>query len=384
MTTAVVRVPEGLHARVPAEQRGPGLDRDGVRLMVSRGTEVSHHAFAALPRLLGAGDVLVVNTSPTLAAAVDGTVGDARVVVHFSTRGDDGRWAVELRDPDGHGTTRVRAGGPAGTRVRLPREVRLVLEEPLSARGERLWWARVLLPSSESAASSAPQGPSAASKAVAEVLREHGRPIRYSYTERDQPLSVYQTVFALPSQDGAGSAEMPSAGRPFTARMVAELVSLGVQFAPVTLHTGVASAEAHEPPYPERFTVPEASARLVDAARAGGGRVIAVGTTAVRAVESAAGPDGVVRARHGWTDLVVTPERGVRVVDGLLTGLHEPEASHLLMLEAVAGRAAIDRAYEAAVEGRYLWHEFGDVHLVLPGIPPEHGPHGEHCGSNCP
>ncbi|MFM9592459.1 S-adenosylmethionine:tRNA ribosyltransferase-isomerase [Streptomyces scabiei] len=384
MTTAVVRVPEGLHARVPAEQRGAGRDRDGVRLMVSRGTEVSHHAFAALPRLLGAGDLLVVNTSPTLAAAVDGTVGDARVVVHFSTRGDDGRWAVELRDPDGRGTTRVRAGGPAGTRVRLPGEVRLVLEEPLSARGDRLWWARVLLPSPESAASPASPGPSAASAAVAEVLREHGRPIRYSYTERDQPLSVYQTVFALPSQDGAGSAEMPSAGRPFTARMVAELVSRGVQFAPVTLHTGVASAEAHEPPYPERFTVPEASVRLVNAARAGGGRVIAVGTTAVRALESAAGSDGVVRARDGWTDLVVTPERGVRVVDGLLTGLHEPEASHLLMLEAVAGRAAIDRAYEAAVEGRYLWHEFGDVHLVLPGRPPVPGTHGAHCDSNCP
>ncbi|MDX3517935.1 S-adenosylmethionine:tRNA ribosyltransferase-isomerase [Streptomyces scabiei] len=387
MTTAAVRVPEGLHARVPAEQRGAGLDRDGVRLMVSRGTEVSHHAFTELPRLLGAGDLLVVNTSPTLAAAVDGAVGQARVVVHFSTRGDDGRWAVELRDPDGHGTTRVRAGGPAGTEVRLPWGVRLVLEEPLSARGERLWWASVSLPSSESTGSpgsTTSPGPSAASEAVAEVLREHGRPIRYSYTERDQPLSVYQTVFAVPSQDGAGSAEMPSAGRPFTARMVAELVSRGVQFAPVTLHTGVASAEAHEPPYPERFTVPEASARLVNAARAGGRRVIAVGTTAVRAVESAAGSDGVVRARDGWTDLVVTPERGVRVVDGLLTGLHEPEASHLLMLEAVAGRAAIDRAYEAAVEGRYLWHEFGDVHLVLPGTPPVHGPHGAHCDSNCP
>ncbi|HSX97965.1 MAG TPA: S-adenosylmethionine:tRNA ribosyltransferase-isomerase, partial [Streptomyces sp.] len=166
---------------------------------------------------------------------------------------------------------------------------------------------------------------------------------------------------------------------PFTTRLVAELVSRGVQFAPVTLHTGVASAQAHEPPYPERFAVPEASARLVEAARAGGGRVIAVGTTAVRAVESATGPDGVVRARDGWTDLVVTPERGVRVVDGLLTGLHEPEASHLLMLEAVAGRAAIDRAYEAAVEGRYLWHEFGDVHLILP----EEAPHTAHCGSNC-
>ncbi|MET8667831.1 S-adenosylmethionine:tRNA ribosyltransferase-isomerase [Streptomyces tendae] len=379
MPALAVGVPEELSARVPVEQREPGLDRDGVRLLVSRGTEVSHHAFAELPGLLRAGDLLVVNTSPTLAAAVDGRVGHARVVVHFSTRGDDGRWAVELREPDGRGTTRARTemtgtthartdvtgvtraraeegegvegrgcGGLAGTRVRLPGGARLVLEEPLSARGERLWWARV------------------SGAGVPALLREHGRPIRYSYTERDQPLSVYQTVFALPYADGTGSAEMPSAARPFTAGLVAELVSRGVQFAPVTLHTGVASAESHEPPYPERFAVPEASARLINAARAGDGRVVAVGTTAVRAVESAAGADGVVRARAGWTDLVVTPERGVRVVEGLLTGLHEPEASHLLMLEAVAGRAAIDRGYEAAVRGRYLWHEFGDVHLLLP------------------
>ncbi|MFE2194283.1 S-adenosylmethionine:tRNA ribosyltransferase-isomerase [Streptomyces olivaceus] len=387
MTGPALRVPEELSARVPAEQRGAGRDRDGVRLLVSHGTEVSHHVFGELPGLLRAGDLLVVNTSPTLAAAVDGRVGHTRVVVHFSTRGDDGRWAVELREPDGRGTTRARAGapgttraraevteaaedtsrtraragvrgrgalpaaaggGPAGAQVRLPGGARLVLEEPLSARGDRLWWARV------------------SGAEVPTVLREHGRAIRYSYTERDQPLSAYQTVFALPSADGTGSAEMPSAARPFTARLVAELVSRGVQFAPVTLHTGVASAEVHEPPYPERFSVPEASARLINAAGAGDGRVIAVGTTAVRAVESAAGAGGVVRAAAGWTDLVVTPERGVRVVDGLLTGLHEPEASHLLMLEAVAGRAAIDRGYDAAVRGRYLWHEFGDVHLLLP------------------
>ncbi|MEU6356693.1 S-adenosylmethionine:tRNA ribosyltransferase-isomerase [Streptomyces sp. NPDC047072] len=356
--TLAVRVPEELSARVPAEQRGPGLGRDAVRLLVSRGTEVSHHAFRELPCLLRAGDLLVVNTSPTRAAALDGRIGHARVVVHFSTLGDDGRWTVELREPDGRGTTRARAGGPAGTEVRLPGDVRLVLEEPLS---ERLWWARV------------------SGGEVLELLREHGRPIRYSYTERDQPLSVYQTVFALPSSDGSGSAEMPSAARPFTAALVAELVSRGVQFAPVALDTGVASAEAHEPPYPERFAVPAASARMVNAVKAGDGRVIAVGTTAVRAVESAAGPDGVVRARAGWTDLVVTPERGVRVVDGLLTGLHEPEASHLLMLEAVAGRAAVGRGYEEALGGRYLWHEFGDVHLLLP----EENPHTEHCSSNC-
>ncbi|MER5829519.1 S-adenosylmethionine:tRNA ribosyltransferase-isomerase [Streptomyces sp. NPDC002130] len=346
--TLRVRVPEELSARVPVEQRGPGLERDAVRMLVSRGAEVAHHAFTELPRLLRAGDLLVVNTSATLAAAVDGWTEHARVVVHFSTRGDDGRWAVELREPDGRGTTRARAGGPAGREVCLPGGVRLVLEEPLSGRSGRLWWARVF------------------GGRVPGLLREYGRPVRYAYTERDQPLSVYQTVFALPSGDGAGSAEMPSAARPFTARLVAELVSRGVQFAPVTLHTGVASAEAHEPPYPERFAVPEASARLINAAKAGGGRVLAVGTTAVRAVESAAGTDGAVRARAGWTDLVVTPERGVRVVDGLLTGLHEPEASHLLMLEAVAGRVAIERGYEAALQGRYLWHEFGDVHLVLP------------------
>jgi S-adenosylmethionine:tRNA ribosyltransferase-isomerase len=377
MTTAV-RVPEELSARVPAEQRGPGRDRDSVRLLVSRGTEVSHHEFAELPRQLKAGDLLIVNTSPTLAAAVDGIVGHARVVVHFSTRGDDGRWAVELRDPDGRGTTRARAGGPAGTEVRLPGDVRLVLQKPLTSRSPRLWWGRVSDPD------------------VLGLLRRYGRPIRYSYTERDQPLSVYQTVFALPSADGAGSAEMPSAARPFTPRLVAELVSRGVQFAPVTLHTGVASAEAHEPPYPERFEVPEASARLInavkgnqtrrealgwkgDGGRRAGGRIVAVGTTAVRAVESAAGADGVVRATKGWTDLVVTPERGVRVIDGLLTGLHEPEASHLLMLEAIAGGAAIDRSYGEALSGLYLWHEFGDAHLILP----DWDPHSGHCSSNC-
>ncbi|MEU8761608.1 S-adenosylmethionine:tRNA ribosyltransferase-isomerase [Streptomyces sp. NPDC048659] len=409
-------VPAELSARVPAEQRGAGRGRDGVRLMVSRGTAVEHRVFRELPGLLRAGDVLVVNTSATLAAAVDGRLGAGPdgepVVVHFSAPDDGGRrWAVELRTPDGSGTTLPRAGGPPEAVVRLPGGARLVLEEPLAPGAARLWWARPDVP-------------------VPGLLARYGRPIRYGYTARDQALSAYQTVFALAAPDGSGSAEMPSAGRPFTARLVAELVSWGVQFAPVVLHTGVASAEAHEPPYPERFEVPAATAWLVNAARAGGGRVIAVGTTAVRALESAVaapgaagGPaaqtaqaaagcaggrpgavggrgggtavapggggtavvapaaghrsagNGVVRAVAGWTGLVVTPERGVRVVDGLLTGLHEPEASHLLMLEAVAGRAALRRAYQEAVRERYLWHEFGDVHLILP----EESPHRANC-----
>ncbi|MEU9084312.1 S-adenosylmethionine:tRNA ribosyltransferase-isomerase [Streptomyces sp. NPDC048357] len=366
-------------ARVPAEQRGPGLGRDAVRLLVSGGgEEVSLRAFRELPDLLRAGDVLVVNTSSTLAAAVDARLGGEDLVAHFSTRGDDGRWVVELRRPAAGGTTRPRAGGPAGAVVELPGGRTLVLEEPLAAGAERLWWARP-----------APDD-------VPALLRAHGRPIRYAYTERDQPLSAYQTVFAVPAADGSGSAEMPSAGRPFTAELVARLVSRGVQFAPLTLHTGVASQEAHEPPYPERYEVPAATAWLVNAARAArlegvarsasmrgggrvtGGRVIAVGTTAVRALESAADDRGVVRPAGGWTDLVVTPERGVRVVDGLLTGLHEPRASHLLMLEAVAGRAAVRLGYAEAVARLCLWHEFGDVHLLLK----DENRDGSNCFSN--
>lgn len=310
--TLAVKVPEGLAARVPAEQRGPGLGRDAVRLLVSRGTAVSHHAFAELPALLRAGDLLIVNTSQTLPAAVDGTLGHARVVVHFSTRGDDGRWAVELRDPENWGTTRARAGGPAYSYVQLPGDVHLICEEPLAAGSGRLWWARV-------------------SGDVPTLLHRHGRPIRYSYTERDQPLSAYQTVFAVPSADGSGSAEMPSAARPFTEHLVARLVSRGVQFAPVTLHTGVASPEAHEPPYPERFAVPQASARLINAARAawgprhrgrhdgGAGRRVGDGTRrggqGRRGAHGARGDTGARRTRGGRPAHRAARARGLASAD---------------------------------------------------------------------
>ena len=111
----------------------------------------------------------------------------------------------------------------------------------------------------------------------------------------------------------------------------------GVPVVPLTLHTGVSSPELHEPPYPERFAVPEVTARLVNSTRRAGGRVVAVGTTVTRALETATDDDGVTRAAAGWTDLVLGPDRPARAVTGLITGLHEPEASHLQLLEAVAG-----------------------------------------------
>ncbi len=200
------------------------------------------------------------------------------------------------------------------------------------------------------------------SVAVVPYLLRHGVPIRYSYVPRDWPLTAYQTVFA----HSPGSAEMPSASRPFSLSVVAELVSRGVLIAPLTLHCGVSSLEGEEDPYPEPYDVPPATADLVNHVRARGGRVIAGGTTVVRALETAALGSGRVAASAGWTSHVVTPETGVRAVDGLLTGLHEPRSSHLRMLAAFAGPELLGRCYQAAIDDGYLWHEFGDVHLLLP------------------
>jgi S-adenosylmethionine:tRNA ribosyltransferase-isomerase len=341
MTVLEFALPADLEAREPPEARG--LGRDDVRLLVGRrGTgEVSHHRFTDLPGLLRAGDVLVVNTSATLPAAVP--VADERgLTVHLSTQLSAGRWLVELRRAAGKSTVPYR-DVVAGQRYPLPGGGAMIPREPFSAG--RLWMSTVDV------------GPDTHA-----FLHRYGHPIRYAYVDRPWPLRYYQTVFATEP----GSAEMPSAGRPFTERIVTRLVSCGVLVVPVLLHTGVASAEAHERPYPERFVVSPAAARAVTSARAGGGRVIAVGTTVVRALESAARPDGIVVPRRGWADLVVTADTPVRAVDGILTGLHEPRASHLQMLAAIAGTDLLAACYAEAVAAGYLWHEFGDVNLLLP------------------
>jgi S-adenosylmethionine:tRNA ribosyltransferase-isomerase len=203
-------------------------------------------------------------------------------------------------------------------------------------------------------------------------LARHGAPVRYGYLAGAVPLTDLQNVYASETgPDGMGSAEMgsaemASAGRPFTDRVLVRLMARGVAVLPLVLHTGVSSAEAHEPPAPERFAVPEATARLVAGTRAAGGRVVAVGTTVTRALETATGDDGVTRPASGWTDLVLEPGRPARVVTGLVTGLHAPEASHLQLLAAVAGSDLVEEAYRKAVDGRLLWHEFGDSMLFLP------------------
>ena len=360
-------LPMGVEAAEPPEARG--LRRDGVRLIVSdvaRGS-VEHARFSDLPRWLDPGDLLVVNVSGTMNAALNATAGDGREFeLHVSTRLPGGFWTVELRVPGPDASLPFRHARP-GLSLRLPAggDATLLAPYPLAGSIEspaRLWLAALNVPDG-----------------VPAYLARSGFPIRYSYVKQSWPASMYQTVFATE----IGSAEMPSAGRPFTSELVTRLVASGIQIAPIVLHTGVASLEDHEPPYEEFYRVPPETADRVNAARRGGHRIVAVGTTVVRALETVTDERGATSAGQGWTDLVITPDRPLRAVDGLITGLHEPHATHLTMLERAIEAAANNRSgigaagpdgyaarhlelvYREASNAGYLWHEFGDSHLII-------------------
>jgi S-adenosylmethionine:tRNA ribosyltransferase-isomerase len=350
------RLPPRLEASSPPEARG--IRRDGVRLMVASRSHGSleHRYFSDLPALLEPGDVIVVNTSATLPAALTATTRSGRpAAVHLSGRLPGGLWIVELRHRfrrPGHQVwdTEPWLDAEPGTVVDLPGGRSVQLRVAASARlapdaGVRLWVASVDLPDP-----------------LLPYLARHGRPIRYSYVAEDWPVSSYQTVFA----EVPGSAEMPSAARPFSAEVTTRLVSKGVVVAPFVLHCGVSSPEGHEPPAAEWFRVPPVTARQVNAARTQGQRVIAVGTTAVRALETVVDDHGQVHPAQGWTELVIDADRPIRAVDGLITGWHEPGASHLSLLEAVAGADLVAASYGEALAEGYLWHEFGDSHLIVP------------------
>jgi S-adenosylmethionine:tRNA ribosyltransferase-isomerase len=324
------------------------VPRDGVRLLVARPGRIEHRRFVDLPALLEPGDLVVVNTSATVPAAVRGVRDDGQPApVHIATSLSPGEWVVEIRRLDGRGPDLTTH---RGQRLRLPGGVGLLLSTPYPDSQphdgpSRLWRAAVTPPT-----------------LLVEYLSEHGRPIGYGYLTGQYPLADYQTVYA----QQPGSAEMASAGRPFTAPLLVRLMASGITLAPVVLHAGVSSPELDEPPAPERFEVPDPTARLVQSAHDAGHRVVAVGTTVVRALETATRPGGLIGPARGWTDLILGPSHPARIVTALITGLHPPQASHLLLLEAVAGAELVDAAYTAAVQRRYLWHEFGDSTLFLP------------------
>jgi S-adenosylmethionine:tRNA ribosyltransferase-isomerase len=352
LSTIEFSLPPELEASAPPEARG--LRRDQVRLMVSNYSidQVKHTRFYNLHRYLNKGDVLVINTSRTRNSALmafreDGTA----LELHLSTHIDEDLWTVEVRSVDQTGKTKRLEDAREGEILSLPSMATAILQEPYvsdcndnSKPSETLWLAKMNFPSQ-----------------VDEYLEHYGFPIHYNYVKETWPLSFYQTVYATES----GSAEMPSAGRPFTPRLLKRLASKGIQVAPLILHTGVSNLETHEPPYKEFYRVTTETARMVNEARTSGHRIVAVGTTVVRALETVTDANGKVHAGEGWTCLVVTPQRGLRAVNALLTGMHEPEATHLAILEALAGLSHIKLAYDEALSKGYLWHEFGDLHLII-------------------
>ena len=330
-------VPERLAATEPAEVRGSG--RDDVRMLVAGPAGLSHQRFRDLPENLQPGDLLVVNTSATLPASLRTSNG---LRVHISTEAPDSNWVVEVRIANGVASRPLLDVPPPTLHLAGGGRVDLLRPHTNGDHG-RLWLARVHV-----------------DLPLYTYLALHGEPIRYPYITEPWPIEAYQTVFGTVP----GSAEMPSAARPFTHEIVTKLALAGVPIAPITLHTGVSSLESDEDPYPERYSVPEHTARLVNTTRTAGGRVIAVGTTVVRALESTAA-HGETRAGSGWTDLVITPHHDMNVVDGLITGWHQPDSSHLAMLDAIAGHSVVTKSYFAALEAGYQWHEFGDLHLIL-------------------
>ncbi len=355
-------LPPELEAGEPPEARG--LRRDEVRLMVSYlgDDRVVHSSFTELPGFLEPGDTLVVNTSGTMSAALPARRRDGTpLTVHLSTHLPADLWVVELRSSSNDEPV---LGGETGEILKLPESASIVLQTPYlpekrhkGVGSNRLWVSTLNLPINFN-----------------DYLDRHGSPIRYRYVRESWPVSYYQTVYATE----VGSAEMPSAGRAFTPELITRLVAKGVQVVPLILHTGVASLEDDEPPYEEFYRVPPETARAVNEARTSGRRVVAVGTTVVRALETVTDRDGVTHPGEGWTDVFITPERGVRSVNAMLTGLHEPRSTHLSMLEALAGSGAVcplatagrehlKVAYSEALKRGYLWHEFGDLHLILPG-----------------
>ncbi|HEY6237727.1 MAG TPA: S-adenosylmethionine:tRNA ribosyltransferase-isomerase [Thermoplasmata archaeon] len=334
--------PPRLEAVAPPEELG--TRRDEVRLLLSRGPTLEDHRFIALPDLLEPEDLLVVNQSATWSASLPARAAGRGFLLNLSTRYSPDLWVAEARiDPATPGPVSLRLGAwfeAAGVPVQ-----RIAGFPGI----ERLSFYRF-------------QGD------VQRAMALHGAPIRYGYLSAPVPLSSYQTEFSRVD----GSAEMPSAGRPFTARVLRALERRGIRWTPITLHTGVSSLDRRDAAveetlcYPEPFEVTEEAVRAVEETRRIGGRVIAVGTTVVRALESAIGPRGL-RPSRGFTRAFIHPGRALRVVDGLVTGFHDRGSTHLRLLSTFLPGAALERAYRSAVARGYKWHEFGDSHLILRG-----------------
>jgi S-adenosylmethionine:tRNA ribosyltransferase-isomerase len=341
-------LPTELFAKEPPERRG--IARDKVKLMViNRKNYRIHHArFYSLGKFLRPGDLLVFNASRTLPAVLNGcssSIGSC-IEVRLAEHLPDDSWLALLR---------CEKGDPFSCGLRSGMQINFGQGLTGMVYGsdkniQRLW--KICFSKSGSE--------------LMDILYHLGQPVRYEYLSVPWDLDYYQTIYAREP----GSAEMPSAGRAFTWKLIFDLKRSRVNIASIVLHTGLSSymddvLDAKHPSSEEEFFISEATAEKINNTHSKGGRVIAVGTTVVRALESAVDGTGKVIAMHRYTRLHITAEHVLKAVDGLLTGLHEPEASHLDLLSAFVPKEKIRQSYEEAIKRKYLWHEFGDLNLIL-------------------
>lgn len=320
-------------ATAPPERRG--LPRDEVRMLVTHRQSGAneHRRFTEVSEVLRPGDLLVVNDSATVPASLCANRSSGHsLTLHVSTQVDERLWLTEPRESVLRGEELALPGGGS-----------VVTIAPADPEHPRLWYSWFQLPQPMHA-----------------YLARHGKPIRYRYVTDDFPIDDYQTIFAREP----GSSEMPSAARPFSTRVVTALKARGVEIVAITLHCGVASLEEPERPAAERYRVSPETAAAVNRARAEGRRVIAIGSTPLRALESSFYENRIV-ASSGWTGLVIDQRHPVRTIDGLLSGFHQTTATHQSILRTFLGCDTLAAAYAEAAENGYYQHEFGDVHLML-------------------
>jgi S-adenosylmethionine:tRNA ribosyltransferase-isomerase len=348
ITPSIVQfdLPQRLACPLPTEERK--IERDEVRLLVTKKSgEIDHTIFKHFDDYLQRGDVLVVNTSATIPAAFPVQLPDGREGrLHLSTKVNEKKWLVEIREVTGNKTSRWYEG-EQGMIFRLPSGASITLKEKFykNEKWLNIWVAELNT-----------------NQSVQSYISLNGQPIQYDKLDRQYPLSYYQTFFSF----HPGSSEMPSAGRGFTKAVIKKLQKKGVLFAPIILHTGISSLEENELPYPEYMEIDPVSASIINNAKGDGGRIIAVGTTCVRAIETATNDNGIIQPFRGNTELFIDESYEMKITDGLLTGFHEPRASHLNMLQAIGGFEHLENAYMEAISAGYYWHQFGDLHLMLP------------------
>jgi S-adenosylmethionine:tRNA ribosyltransferase-isomerase len=340
-----------LVAKEPPERRG--IARDAVRLMVIDRSEyrIYHTHFYEIGKFLLPGDLMVFNASRTIPASLVGYVQPAGplIEVRLAEHLADGSWLALLRCQQGDNP--FSCGTSKGIQIEFAQGLVATVYNQ-DERIQRLWKI----------------GFSKSSNELLESIYRIGQPIRYEYVSEPWDLDYYQTIYAT----NPGSAEMPSAGRPFTWKLLFDLKRNGIKMAYISLHTGLSSyidpdLDQRRIASEEEYFISSKAAEQINKTHEIGGRVIAVGTTVVRALETAAlySNKGNVKALHSYTRLHIDANHRLKVVDGLLTGLHEPEASHLDLLTAFLPAERIHQAYEEAIQRKYLWHEFGDMNLIL-------------------